>query len=83
MMLSSIARQHGAREGVSLPVSHRANFVEKVGITVTRKQLTSRWGDALGEQEHMSRVAESIKFLETCQLSFWLQFSSVQLLSRV
>ena len=58
MMLSSIARQHGAREGVSLPVSHRANFVEKVGITVARKQLTSRWGDALGEQEHISRVVE-------------------------
>ena len=83
MMLSSIARQHGAREGVSLPVSHRANLVEKVGIIVARKQLTSRWGDALGEREHISRVVESIKFLETCQLSFWFQFNSVQSLSRV
>ena len=83
MMLSSIARQHGAREGVSLPVSHRANLVEKVGIIVARKQLTSRWGDALGEWEHISRVVESIKFLETCQLSFWFQFNSVQSLSRV
>ena len=83
MMLSSIASQHGAREGVSLPVSQRANLVEKVGIIVARKQLTSRWGDTLGEQEHISRVVESIKFLETCQLSFWFQFNSVQSLSCV